>query len=80
MEKKLKVSDFAGLVGTSQKTIYERINNSSNLPVSEQLISVIEKVRGREVRFIHPDTQRRRHRHEQDQAGAGRRSRQNRRI
>lgn len=52
MEKKLKISDFAALVGTSQKTVYSRLNNVDNLPVNEQLKSVIEKVRGRETTFI----------------------------
>lgn len=52
MEKKLKISDFAALVGTSQKTVYSRLSNSDNLPVNEQLKSVSEKVRGRETTFI----------------------------
>lgn len=51
-EKKMKISDFANLVGTSQKTIYSRLNNSSNLPVNEQLNTVSEKVKGRETTFI----------------------------
>jgi len=52
MEKKLKISDFAALVGTSQKTVYSRLSNPDNLPVNEQLKSVSEKVRGRETTFI----------------------------
>lgn len=52
MEKKLKISDFAALVGTSQKTVYSRLSNPDNLPLNEQLKSVSEKVRGRETTFI----------------------------
>lgn len=52
MEKKLKIADFAALVGTSAKTIYSRLDNEDNLPDNEQLKSVNEKVRGREVTFI----------------------------
>lgn len=52
MEKKLKIAEFAALVGTSQKTVYSRLSNPDNLPVNEQLTSVIEKVRGRETTFI----------------------------
>lgn len=52
MEKKLKIAEFAALVGTSQKTVYSRLTNADNLPVNEQLTSVIEKVRGRETTFI----------------------------
>lgn len=52
MEKKLKIADFAALVGTSAKTIYSRLDNEDNLPDNEQLKSITEKVRGREITFI----------------------------
>lgn len=52
MEKKMNVADFAALVGTSTKTIYEKINNSGELPVIEQLITVNEKVKGRTIKLI----------------------------
>ena len=52
MEKKYSVADFAQLVGTTSKTIYQKIDNYENLPVNEQLTTVKEKVKGREVTFI----------------------------
>jgi hypothetical protein len=52
MERKMNVADFAALVGTSTKTIYEKINNSGDLPVIEQLITVNEKVKGRTIKLI----------------------------
>ncbi len=55
MEKKLSVSEFAELAGTTAKTIYQRILNNSELPVNEQLNTVKEKVKGREITFIITD-------------------------
>ena len=55
MEKKYSVADFAELVGTTAKTIYQKIDNYDNLPVNEQLQTVKEKVKGREVTFIVTD-------------------------
>ena len=52
MEKKFSVADFAQLVGTTSKTIYQKIDNYENLPVNEQLETVKEKVKGREITFI----------------------------
>ena len=52
MEQKLSIADFATLVGTTSKTIYGKINNYSNLPVNEQLKTVKEKIKGREVTLI----------------------------
>ena len=52
MERKMNVAEFATLVGTTSKTIYGKINNYSNLPVNEQLKTVSEKVKGREVTLI----------------------------
>lgn len=52
MDKKFSVADFAQLVGTTSKTIYQKIDNYENLPVNEQLVTVKEKVKGREVTFI----------------------------
>lgn len=52
MEQKMNVADFATLVGTTSKTIYGKIHNYSELPVNEQLKTVIEKVKGREVTLI----------------------------
>lgn len=57
MEKKLSVAEFAALVGTSSKTIYERIKRNSELPLNEQLITVDEKIKGRSVTLISTDTQ-----------------------
>ena len=48
----MNVADFAALVGTSTKTIYEKINNSGELPPIEQLITVNEKVKGRTIKLI----------------------------
>lgn len=52
MEKKFSVADFAELVGTTAKTVYQKIDNYENLPVNEQLTTVKEKVKGREITFI----------------------------
>jgi len=52
MERKMNVADFAALVGTSSKTIYEKINNFDELPGIEQLITVNEKVKGRTIKLI----------------------------
>lgn len=52
MNEKLSIAEFAKVVGTSAKTIYTRINNNSNLPVNEQLKTVNEKIKGREVTLI----------------------------
>lgn len=55
MEKKLSVSEFAELAGTTAKTIYQRILNNSELPKNEQLNTVKEKIKGREVTVIITD-------------------------
>lgn len=52
MERKLNVADFATIVGATSKTIYQKISNFDNLPVNERLITVKEKVKGREVTLI----------------------------
>lgn len=52
MQEKMNVADFAALVGTSSKTIYQKILNNSDLPVNEQLITVKEKIKGRETTLI----------------------------
>jgi len=52
MEQKLNVAEFAALVGTTSKTIYGKIQNYGELPVNEQLRTVREKVKGREVTLI----------------------------
>lgn len=52
MERKLSVADFATLVGTTSKTIYQRIVNNEELPVNEQLEIVKEKIKGRETTVI----------------------------
>lgn len=52
MEQKLNVAEFAALVGTTSKTIYGKIQNSGELPVNEQLKTVREKIKGREVTLI----------------------------
>ncbi len=52
MEKKLNIADFATLVGTTPKTIYDKINNYGELPENEQLKTVIEKVKGRSIKVI----------------------------
>lgn len=52
MEQKMNVADFAALVGTTSKTIYQKILNNSELPVNEQLVTVKEKVKGRETTLI----------------------------
>ncbi|MCD7779852.1 MAG: hypothetical protein LUH05_04190 [Candidatus Gastranaerophilales bacterium] len=57
MEKKLSVSEFAELAGTTAKTIYQRILNNSELPENEQLNTVKEKIKGREVTVIITDYQ-----------------------
>lgn len=51
----MNIAEFAALVGTTSKTIYGKINNYSNLPVDEQLRTVKEKVKGREVTLIITD-------------------------
>ena len=56
MKKKVSVSEFAAEVGTTAKTIYERIKKNSELPLNEQLETVNEKVKGREVTLINTDT------------------------
>lgn len=56
MKKKMSVSEFAAEVGTTAKTIYERIKKNSELPLEEQLETVNEKVKGREVTLINTDT------------------------
>lgn len=48
----MNIAEFAALVGTTSKTIYGKINNNGNLPVNEQLKTVKEKVKGREVTLI----------------------------
>lgn len=57
MKKKVSVSEFAAEVGTTAKTIYERIKKNSELPLNEQLETVNEKVKGREVTLINTDTE-----------------------
>lgn len=57
MEKKLSVAEFAALVGTTNKTIYERIKRNGELPEEEQLITVDEKLKGRSVTLILTNTQ-----------------------
>lgn len=52
MSKKFSITEFANIVGTSPKTIYERIRNNDKLPVKEQLITVKERVNGRETTLI----------------------------
>ena len=52
MEQKLNIADFAALVGTTSKTIYGKINNPGNLPVIEQLKTVKEKIKGREITLV----------------------------
>ena len=53
MEKRFKISEFAELVGASQKAIYSRINNAGKLPDNEKLKTVNEYDRGREIAFIY---------------------------
>ena len=53
----MNVADFAALVGTTSKTIYQKILNHSELPVIEQLETVKEKVKGREVTLIITDSE-----------------------
>ena len=57
MKEKLSVAEFATLVGTTAKTIYGRISNNGNLPINEQLETVNEKIKGREVTLILTDTE-----------------------
>ena len=52
MEKRFNVADFAALVGTTAKTIYQKIDNYENLPVTEQLTTVKDRVKGREITLI----------------------------
>ena len=57
MDKKLSVAEFAALVGTTSKTIYERLKRNSELPLQEQLITLDEKIKGRTVTLISTNTQ-----------------------
>ena len=57
MEQKMNVAEFAALVGTTSKTIYGKIQNSGELPVNEQLKTVREKIKGREVMLIVTDSE-----------------------
>ncbi len=57
MDKKLSVAEFAALVGTTSKTIYERLKRNRELPLQEQLITVDEKIKGRTVTLISTNTQ-----------------------
>lgn len=57
MEKRFSVAEFAALVGTTAKTIYQKIDNYENLPVNEQLATVKEKVKGREITFVVTDSE-----------------------
>lgn len=57
MERRMNVAEFAALVGTTAKTIYGKISNYSELPVNEQLKTVREKVKGREVTLIVTDSE-----------------------
>lgn len=50
------IADFATLVGTTSKTIYQKINKFDELPVNERLVTVKEKVKGREVTLIVTNT------------------------
>ena len=52
MERRMNVADFAALVGTTAKTIYQKIDNYDNLPVSEQLTTVKDRIKGREITLI----------------------------
>lgn len=52
MERKLPVADFASLIGTTPKTIYERIKINDKLPVNERLNVVKERINGRETKVI----------------------------
>ena len=52
MEKRFNVADFAALVGTTAKTIYQKIDNYENLPVNEKLTTVKDRVKGREITLI----------------------------
>lgn len=53
----MNVAEFAALVGTTSKTIYGKIQNSGELPVNEQLKTVREKIKGREVMLIVTDSE-----------------------
>lgn len=52
MERRINVADFAALVGTTAKTIYQKIDNYENLPVNERLTTVKDRVKGREITLI----------------------------
>jgi len=52
MERKMPVAEFARLVGTTPKTIYERVKINEKLPVNEQLNVVKERINGRETTVI----------------------------
>ncbi len=56
MERKFMIAEFATLVGTTSKTIYDKIRKFDELPVNEQLVTVKEKVKGREVTLIVTNT------------------------
>jgi len=56
MEKKMMIAEFAALVGTTSKTIYQKISKFDELPVDERLMTVKEKVKGREVTLIITNT------------------------
>ncbi len=53
----MNVAEFAALVGTTSKTVYGRISNNSELPVNEQLNTVKEKIKGREITLIITNTE-----------------------
>lgn len=55
MEKRMKIAEFADLVGTTPKTIYARLQNNGELPIKEQLNTVSEKIKGREITLIVTD-------------------------
>ena len=52
MERKMKIGDFAEVVGGSAKSIYERLKKNSELPENEKLFTVKEKFKGREITLI----------------------------
>lgn len=52
MERKMPVAEFARLVGTTPKTIYERVKINEKLPVNERLNVVKERINGRETTVI----------------------------
>ena len=52
MERKMKIIDFAELVGGSAKSIYERLKKNGDLPENEKLVTVKEKFKGRDITLI----------------------------